>query len=146
MEIATPLGTTATAAATENDLHVSVENADDENYDAASALLLRGAFLKKLRELERQDEEERQRMASFREEEDEKEEESSTLKYSRYLANQRGVYDDYKHVNYEFIEFDGANSQSLTIQQDRTVGKGTSDLDVRTQYAAWKEYMTVAGA
>ena len=32
------------------------------------------------------------------------------------------------------------------VLDDRTVGKGTSDLDVRTQYAAWKEYMTGAGA
>ena len=32
------------------------------------------------------------------------------------------------------------------VLDDRTVGKGTSDLDVRTQYAAWKEYMTAAGA
>ena len=29
-------------------------------------------------------------------------------------------------------------------QDDRTVGKGTSDLDVRTQYSAWREYMTAA--
>ena len=29
-------------------------------------------------------------------------------------------------------------------QGDRTVGKGTSDLDVRTQYSAWREYMTEA--
>ena len=27
---------------------------------------------------------------------------------------------------------------------DRTVGKGTSDLDVRTQFSAWREYMTEA--
>ena len=27
---------------------------------------------------------------------------------------------------------------------DRVVGKGTSDLDVRTQYAAWRNYMTEA--
>jgi phenylpropionate dioxygenase-like ring-hydroxylating dioxygenase large terminal subunit len=32
------------------------------------------------------------------------------------------------------------------VLDDRTIGKGTSDLDVRTQYAAWKEYMTAAGA
>ncbi len=25
---------------------------------------------------------------------------------------------------------------------DRVVGKGTSDLDMRTQYGAWREYMT----
>ena len=31
------------------------------------------------------------------------------------------------------------------VLDDRTVGKGTSDLDVRTQYSAWKEYMTAAG-
>lgn len=28
---------------------------------------------------------------------------------------------------------------------DRTVGKGTSDLDVRTQFSAWRQYMTEAG-
>lgn len=28
--------------------------------------------------------------------------------------------------------------------QDRVVGKGTSDLDVRTQFSAWREYMTEA--
>ncbi len=32
------------------------------------------------------------------------------------------------------------------VLEDRTIGKGTSDLDVRTQYAAWKEYMTAVGA
>ena len=30
------------------------------------------------------------------------------------------------------------------VMADRTVGKGTSDLDIRTQYAAWREYMTEA--
>lgn len=30
------------------------------------------------------------------------------------------------------------------VLADRTVGKGTSDLDVRTQYSAWREYMTEA--
>jgi hypothetical protein len=29
-------------------------------------------------------------------------------------------------------------------QGDRVVGKGTSDLDVRTQFSAWREYMTEA--
>ncbi|KAL3911932.1 MAG: hypothetical protein SGILL_007085 [Bacillariaceae sp.] len=86
---------------------------------------MRGAFLKKLRELERQDDEERQRMASFMEE-DEETATTNTLRYSTYLANQRGVYDDYKHVNYEFIEFDNNNQDAvpLTIQQDRKLGKG----------------------
>ena len=28
--------------------------------------------------------------------------------------------------------------------EDRIVGKGTSDLDVRTQYSAWREFMTEA--
>ncbi|MDH4072138.1 MAG: aromatic ring-hydroxylating dioxygenase subunit alpha [Gammaproteobacteria bacterium] len=30
------------------------------------------------------------------------------------------------------------------VREDRVVGKGTSDLDVRTQYAAWRAYMTEA--
>ena len=113
MEIATPLG--------ENDYSaISMTDADADDYDAASALLMRGALLQKLRELERQDEAERQREASMEEDEDDG---TNTLQYSRYLANQRGVYDDYKHVNYEFIKFDN-NNTTLTIQQDRTVGKG----------------------
>ncbi|KAL3920776.1 MAG: hypothetical protein SGARI_006862 [Bacillariaceae sp.] len=109
----------------DNDDHNS--NSNDDDYDAATALLMRGAFLKKLRELERQDDEERQRMASFMEEDEAETATSNTLRYSTYLANQRGVYDDYKHVNYEFIEFDNKSNQDavpLTIQQDRKVGKG----------------------
>lgn len=31
-------------------------------------------------------------------------------------------------------------------QDDRTVGKGTSDLDMRTQYGAWRDYMTEGAA
>ena len=30
------------------------------------------------------------------------------------------------------------------VLDDRTVGLGTSDLDMRTQYAAWRDYMTEA--
>ena len=30
------------------------------------------------------------------------------------------------------------------VLDDRTFGLGTSDLDMRTQYAAWREYMTEA--
>ena len=30
------------------------------------------------------------------------------------------------------------------VLTDRVIGKGTSDLDVRTQYTAWREYMTEA--
>ena len=31
-------------------------------------------------------------------------------------------------------------------QEDRVVGTGTSDLDMRTQYGAWREYMTQGAA
>jgi phenylpropionate dioxygenase-like ring-hydroxylating dioxygenase large terminal subunit len=36
------------------------------------------------------------------------------------------------------------NFGSDRVLEDRVVGKGTSDLDVRTQYSAWREFMTEA--
>jgi phenylpropionate dioxygenase-like ring-hydroxylating dioxygenase large terminal subunit len=33
-----------------------------------------------------------------------------------------------------------------TVLPDRTIGGGTSDLDIRTQYAAWREYMKSAAS
>jgi hypothetical protein len=94
---------------------------DDESdeYDAASVMLNRGEFLRKLREMERQDEEERAthpmdlgNLVS-----------SSTLDYDSYLANQ-SCYDDYKHVNYLHIDFGLVGDRRVIVQQDRSVGKG----------------------
>lgn len=98
-------------------MHTLVENDD---FDAAAALLNRGEFLRKLRELERQDEEERAQESMDVVVDNAN---STVLDYSSYLANQ-SYYDDYKHVNYQHIDFGMVGDRRLIIQQDRSVGKG----------------------
>lgn len=93
-----------------------IDIADDDDYDATDALFQRGAFLRKLRELERYDE-------SQRETENSDCQNNDTLVYGSYLATQ-SYYDDYKHVNYRFIDFGTIGGRPLLIEQDRTVGKG----------------------
>lgn len=121
---------------------------DDHEYDAFNAMLNRGVYLRKLREMAAQDEAER---AAWEGERDEAT--SDTLNYhSDYLQAGQAFYDDYKHVNYRFIDFGcvGGRAQEeeadkentslnnnksnntdnkqegtpLLIEQDRTVGKG----------------------
>jgi len=98
----------------------------DDDYNAVDALLDRGEMMRKLRQLEREDEAQRQ-------EEPEQVEEHlllsefddhDTLCYPRYLANQRGIYDDYKHVNYSKVDFGLVGGSPLILHQDRHVGKG----------------------
>lgn len=111
----------------------------DDEYDAFDAMLNRGALLRKLRELEAQDEAERAATAAQEECEDAP---SDTLNYeSAYLQAGQHYYDDYKHVNYRFIDFgivgvdndennkenspaDVKEQRPLLIEQDRSVGKG----------------------
>lgn len=104
------------------------------DYDAAEALFRRGDFLRKLREMERQDELERQRQQSLEEEEGDRSllenDDGSTLNYQAFLKTQQ-YYDDFKHVNYKQIDFGGmilqnasSSSTPLIIEQDRTLGKG----------------------
>jgi predicted nicotinamide N-methyase len=102
------------------------EIAYDDEYDAAAVLMQRGEFLRRLRELERQDEQER-----GREEEDTHSQlldatsNTRTLDYQSYLANQN-YYDDYKHVNYHQIDFGMIGNRRVIIQQsrDKETGKG----------------------
>lgn len=95
----------------------------DDHYDAASVLMQRGEFLRRLRELERQDDEERG-LEPVRMECDITSN-PSTLDYQTYLANQ-SYYDDYKHVNYHHIDFGMIGDRRLIIQQsrDKETGKG----------------------
>lgn len=107
------------------------ESDSDSSYDACDELFKQGDILRMLRQLEREDE-------ALREQERQKELEqnqnsdSDILVYKDYLQNQEGIYDDYKHVNYQYIDFGiiGETSQAdrsvtpLIIEQDRYVGKG----------------------
>lgn len=88
----------------------------DDDYDAADTLFKLGDRMRQLRALEREDE-------ALREKENEMGEETDTLNYQSYLANQT-YYDDYKHVNYRFVDFGNVNDEPFIIEQDRTVGKG----------------------
>ena len=92
------------------------EIVDNDDYDATGASFQRGAFLRKLRELERDDEAQREIENSDCQNND-------TLLYESYLATQ-SYYDDYKHVNYRFIDFGTIGDRPFLIEQDRTVGKG----------------------
>ena len=87
----------------------------------------RGSFLRKLRELEKEDELERQREMETVDEETEVIT-TDTLDYQRYIKQQqmKPIYDDYKHVNYRCIDFGHINNSTtpLIIEQDRSVGKG----------------------
>ena len=99
------------------------EIAHDDDFDAASVMMQRGEFLRRLRELERQDEQERGR------EEDTQPldviTDTRTLDYQSYLANQN-YYDDYKHVNFHQIDFGMIGNRRVIIQQsrDKETGKG----------------------
>ena len=132
------------AATTMIQLYHSTDEQDE--YDAfADSLYNRGALMRKLRELERQDEELRRQEEEVEAKQQEVDEDE-TLNYEEYLVHQ-SYYDDYKHVNYKYINFqingnleeeeeegnDNATASTieqrrpkatLTIEQDRTVGKG----------------------
>ena len=100
------------------------EVAYDDEYDAASVLMQRGAFLRRLRELERQDEQERG-LEENAQHLDVTSNTRTTLDYQSYLANQ-SYYDDYKHVNYHRIDFGMIGDRRVIIQQSREkeTGKG----------------------
>ena len=102
-----------------------------EEEDPADRLLRRGEFLRKLRELEEQDEAERAIQTSA-DKNDTGEEEVTRLStgdtvlcYESFLANQR-YYDDLKHVDHRFIDYGKFNTQSrpLVVEQDKSLGKG----------------------
>jgi len=132
------------------DIATDEESDSDSSYNACDELFKEGELLRKLRQLEREDEalRETERQKQQQEEDNDNDNDNNTLNYKDYLRNQEGIYDDYKHVNYQFIDFgiigagnaDGENDSSndsdnstqptnytarpLVIEQDRTVGKG----------------------
>jgi predicted nicotinamide N-methyase len=103
----------------------------EDDYDAAMVLFQRGDFLRKLREMERQDEAERLLGADSAK--SSMYNDASTLQYQHFLDTQE-FYDDFKHVNYKHIDFGLIHSNSsssnnisktpLIIEQDRSLGKG----------------------
>lgn len=126
----------------------SVSDSDsDSSYDACGELFKQGDLLRKLRLLEQEDEAIREKeRQEHPQQQQEDENDNNILDYNDYLRNQEGMYDDYKHVNYQYIDFgiiddtgvvcdresenDSSTSladtarQPLVIEQDRTVGKG----------------------
>jgi 23S rRNA U2552 (ribose-2'-O)-methylase RlmE/FtsJ len=118
----------------------SVEEDDGtEPMDPAEAMLQRGAVLRKLRELEREDEAARAAQSNEDgsdnnnvndETGDESEEEpivlacgAKVLSYDSYLRHQR-YYDDLKHVDCRFIDYGKIGPGRLIIEQDKSLGKG----------------------
>ena len=93
---------------------------DDDHKDAMDALLDRGAFLRRLRQLELEDDKLRQAADESQEAEQSNTSTSDTLNYDSYLQ-QQAYYDDYKHVNYRFIDFGmvGSAKDRLLIEQQR---------------------------
>ncbi|KAG7351056.1 lysine methyltransferase [Nitzschia inconspicua] len=116
-----------------NSQSVVVDKEDDDNFDAVDVWLSRGEFLRKLRQLEQEDEAERLKAAEADDKGNESNDQrcstdSCTLDYPYFLQtnSKRNIYDDYKHVNYTHVNLGlfGNATEPLVLQQDRHVGKG----------------------
>ncbi|GAX23399.1 hypothetical protein FisN_15Lh119 [Fistulifera solaris] len=104
---------------------------DNENseIDAFDVYMRKGEFLRRLRELELQDEAER----AAQEDSSSPENSDAVVKtsagqqifiYETFLADQR-YYDDSKHVNYKYIDYGTLGTSSpLVMEQDHRLGKG----------------------
>jgi 23S rRNA U2552 (ribose-2'-O)-methylase RlmE/FtsJ len=120
------------------------EDDGTEPMDPAEAMLQRGAVLRKLRELEREDEAARAAPSSQDDGDDnnlnnetgdndadaEEEEDpivltcgAKVLSYDSYLRHQR-YYDDLKHVDCRFIDYGNIGPGRLIVEQDKSLGKG----------------------
>ena len=116
------------------------EDDGTEPMDPAEAMLQRGAVLRKLRELEREDEAARAAPSSPNDGDDNNvnhetddtdvEEEpivlacgAKVLSYDSYLRHQR-YYDDLKHVDCRFIDYGKVGPGRLIVEQDKSLGKG----------------------
>jgi Lysine methyltransferase len=96
-----------------------IETMTEPEYDAADAMLSRGAYLRKLREMETQDEAEREAGKSRSNSIDE-DSKADTLHYeSQYLQAGQQYHDDYKHVNYRFIDFGFVNNNGKQEEEDK---------------------------
>jgi len=135
----------------EDDYGTTVDEDEDSHVDPADVMLQRGAFLRKLRDLEREDE-----LARQQEQESDGADDSGgnqltlpqgvndtspvsdfILDYNSYLSHQT-FYDDLKHVDYKFIDygeiqngttkkdhnFDAPSRNTLVVEQDKSLGKG----------------------
>lgn len=106
--------------------------------DPAEAMLQRAAVLRKLRELEREDEAARAAQSNQdggnnnvnNETGDDAEEQpivlacgAKVLSYDSYLRHQR-YYDDLKHVDCRFIDYGKIGPGRLIMEQDKSLGKG----------------------
>jgi hypothetical protein len=116
------------------------EDDGTEPMDPAEAMLQRGSVLRKLRELEREDEAARAAPSnpdddgaypsSTPEQLPPEEVEpmvlacgSNVLSYDSYLSHQR-YYDDLKHVDCRFIDYGKIGPGRLIVEQDKSMGKG----------------------
>jgi hypothetical protein len=107
------------------------DDSSSSTEDPADQMLNRGAFLRQLREMERQDEAER--AASIEADEQQHGGEmvqlstgDMVLRYESFLRHQL-YYDDLKHVDMKYIDFglfDGTGDFPLVVEQDKTLGKG----------------------
>jgi predicted nicotinamide N-methyase len=93
---------------------------EEDDYDATAILFSRGDFLRKLREMEREDQAKRD---ADRGDPTESSVPQDTLRYEIFLKDQR-YHDDLKHINYKFVDFGEINGKQLVVEQDRSLGKG----------------------
>lgn len=116
-----------------NDNNNTDDDDESDDHDAFDAMLNRGAFLRRLRQLELEDEKLRQASeaeeassSNSRANNNNSNSNEDTLDYDSFLQRQ-AFYDDYKHVNYRFLEFgpvgdahQNKDHNPLLIEQNRT--------------------------
>lgn len=97
-----------------------------DDYDATAVLFNRGNFLRKLRDMEREDQAQRDADRDPTESnqgDDRSTIPQGTLRYETFLKDQR-YHDDPKHINYKYVDFGEINGKHLVVEQDRSLGKG----------------------
>ena len=107
------------------------DHESDDSGDPADHLMKRGEFLRKLREMELQDEAERQATHEVSQNDDGNDDEcvvfsngDRLLRYELFLEHQR-YYDDLKHVDFKYMDFGCLGTDTpLIVEQDKTLGKG----------------------
>lgn len=119
------------------------DDSDSSSYDAFEEVFKQGEYLRLLRQMALEDEalrekDRQQEQEQQQGEDDDSNRNSNTLVYKKFLRNQRGIYDDFKHVNFQYLDFgaiaasyrhndddnDASSSPPLMIEQDRSLGKG----------------------
>lgn len=104
-----------------------LNDTENSEIDAFDSLMRKGEFMRRLRELELQDEAERAAQEDSCESNDSVTTTSAGQQifiYETFLAHQR-YYDDSKHINYKYIDYGTlGTSTPLVIEQDHRLGKG----------------------